>query len=124
MSMSIKEETINILERAAALVRVGWTQMAFARDAEGRICGESDDVACQWCMTGALERAIEAVPGVAPSLAQANAYGAVCTAIRRCESIPSEAAVRIPTWNDQPGRTKGEVLAVLRTAHVIAKQEC
>lgn len=82
----------------AALAR-GWIQGHQAHDANGNLCNPSDDRATSFCIIGAIERGRSELVEPYPS----------CTRILEClwRRIYTSPVV----WNDEPGRTKEEVLA-------------
>lgn len=47
-----------LLEKAAQVIRRGWTQHAQARRADGGSCGATHPDAVSWCMLGARDRAM------------------------------------------------------------------
>lgn len=47
----------DVLERAAALVRQGWTRGWYARDEYDAEVGAAEATACKWCLVGAISRA-------------------------------------------------------------------
>ncbi len=99
-----------ILEAAAEILeRMGWTQDTLARDAEGNETHPCDeDVACL-CMVGAMYRACGFSTAVEmPSEVLHRLRDAIFARDER-DLSPAE-------WNDQPGRTKEEVISLLREA--------
>ena len=46
--------TKEVLIQARALILKGWTQEAFARDADGEPVSAKDPDACSWCVVGAV----------------------------------------------------------------------
>jgi hypothetical protein len=101
--LTIKEA----LTGAAALVRRGWTQGAWARTLNGESIGLFDACACLFCARGAL-----------------TCVATTCVAtidllqtIYNSPSWPRVDSGRLPigivTWNDTPGRTAEEVATML-----------
>jgi len=99
----------DVLDAAADLVAKlkGWTQGAYARDADGRDVNPyekwraSPQAVC-FCLYGALAQvASQAGMEKIPSLT---------------DPLPSTE------WNDAPGRTQSEVVAALRAAATSARQ--
>lgn len=93
-----------ILLDAAELLRTkGWTQGASARTASGREVDSSHYQACRFCMIGAINRASD------------NDYSDENSqALRTMWSlVPNED---IAAFNDAPGRTVEECIAVLEKA--------
>lgn len=55
---STRREIIERLDKAANLIEQGWTQGAYARDANGiGVHPRSEDAVC-WCLTGAIQNAM------------------------------------------------------------------
>lgn len=87
---------------AEFLDRHGWCQGAYARDKDGEIVRANDPAARSFCAEAAL------------SMSYPNTYQFVCAfnAVQQaCNDILSN-------WNDAPGRTKAEVVDLLRKAGV------
>jgi hypothetical protein len=92
--------TSDILHRAADLLEeFGWCQGVEAKDQDGFSCNPFRGSVAQLCMGGAVRRARFEFGGVSEL---DNPYD-------WHEAID-------PNWNDQPGRTKAEVVARLRHA--------
>ena len=93
--MSAVENVADVLDAAAdIIIESGWTQGAF------------EDNGC-FCLDGAIMRA----KGVYDTLLELD-Y------VRRATGWPSAIM-----WNDAPGRTEDEVVAKLREAAALARQE-
>lgn len=105
-----KEEILRIVEGARPLIEAGWTQGAYARDAEGDIAYFSGREATCFCIVGALLRAQNAPLGKGDVSEVVNQIH-----LRGFSRWTAPSAIHI--WNDVPQRTKEDVLAVLdRTA--------
>jgi hypothetical protein len=78
-------------------IRKGWCQRAFARDARGNRTSPGSQFAVAWCAAGALMANGE----MGRSYTEARFF--------------DEASLGMPlaAWNDAPGRTQGEVIALL-----------
>lgn len=100
-------DVADVLERAAALLEPegAWTQAAYARGKSGRIVNPQSKAAVCFCMAGAVERA----KGDDETLDERRF---IRMAIKR---------QYIPGWNDAPGRTQTEVVAALREASKLAR---
>jgi hypothetical protein len=103
-------DLIETLEGAKNLLLTkGWTQGVMARNAGGSPTPcQWEDAAC-FCIMGAISRASEGdddSPGF-------KAIGAFVGSYRR----------QIAGWNDAPGRTLDEVIAVLNRAIADARQQ-
>jgi hypothetical protein len=94
----------------AAVLAQGWTQGALARDAVGQeVEPDSPDAVC-WCLIGAMQR------GAGPTYPN---YAALRDTLRQDLGIRREfealgEEVTLTRWNDTPGRTQAEVVALVR----------
>jgi hypothetical protein len=95
------------------LLTRGWTQAAYARDGNGRVLGASeyDSQGTCFCAIGAVRTAlISNVPIEERSFEGPWEFSA------RAESLLHRAvapyAVNLFEWNDAPGRTRDEVIAL------------
>lgn len=96
--------TIDILKRARALVERGWCQGTYSRDERG-VASLSKSQDCSWCSVGALDTAAGS-----DSDKYLAAYDELATA------ITPGGDVGVVKWNDAPGRTQAEVLAMFDRA--------
>lgn len=99
------------LHRAADLLEeFGWCQWSPARDEDGWNCLPCDRGAQSFCLTGSIERAVFDLTGH-DMRANGPLPGLSITNTR-----PSGYTGRSfdPRWNNAPGRTKAEVVALLR----------
>lgn len=93
-----------MLERAIARIERGWTQGASARDAAGeRVYLAHDPKAVCWCLVGAIQ---------AEERKQFRASDALYNVL--FDKLPRKGFRNLSEWNDEPGRTRDEVLALLR----------
>jgi hypothetical protein len=106
--MSQNEEAIQVLKDARALIHKGWHQKAFWRNSAGLSCRSEQAESC--CLVGAIIKA-----------SQARISSGI--AVTSDAQIRVEAALQVfvPSgdfygWNDETGRTKEEVLALVDTA--------
>lgn len=97
-------EVKQTLIAARALIEKGWTQDAYARDADGAACSVNDDRATCFCMNGAVMR----VAGIY----RENDALMVFTALGSAAGVTRYSH----HWNDAPGRTQAEVLALFDKA--------
>lgn len=94
-----------ILTKAAEIVRKGWTQHEYARDAEGRPVDPHASEATCWCVLGAIQAA-------AGSWSERQAaIGLVQRTVRENPWV----------WNDDEGCTQSEVVEALLKAAEQAK---
>jgi hypothetical protein len=108
--------TVSALRDARKLLSqpCAWTQGSYARDARGSSIRASEPGACSWCVQGALFKVL----GVVGSIPTSD--------VRQVQAPLLQHAGVIDTadlwcWNDQPGRTQNEVLALFDKA--IAAEE-
>ena len=96
---------VEMLKRSRERIARGWCQDSYAEDKEGRRTSPLSNFACAWCMMGAL-----------------RPEGIECMAaepfLRRL--VPHHALAQ---FNDAPGRTQAEVLAVYDKAIAMAEAE-
>ena len=95
--------TLDILVAARAKIAQGWCQGAYAKDAKGEATESLSPDAERWCSAGA----ITASTGANDFFAREAARDAFVKAID---------AGNLALWNDAPGRTQAEVLAVFDEA--------
>ena len=100
----------SVLLAAADLVEPygRWTRHELARDADGRSAAPTGPHARCWCVAGALQ----AVCGGAAS----GAYQDAMEWLMRAAGLTN-----VSGWNDAPGRTSAEVVALLRRAADLAE---
>ena len=92
------------LAEARKLIAQGWTQGKYKRVVNGVEC---------WCISGAIDKA-------APDYkSNGLAFAALFHALRAYDFYLS-ASTNITEWNDTPGRTQEDVLALIDRA--IAKE--
>jgi len=84
-----------------------WIQHDYARDAAGRLVLSRDPGACSWCLLGAV---------LSESSIEDKATSLVLNTLREVTKI------QIDVWNDQPGRTHGDVIVTLDHAILLAEQ--
>lgn len=96
--LSTNERIFSDLTEARKLLEKGWTKNAYARNANGVSVEEDNPNACSFCVRGALNRAYA-------SLETHLLVGRVVKA--------RTGGLWLHLWNDAPGRTQGEVLAMI-----------
>ena len=109
--MNISEQ---ILTEAYALIERGWVQGWDARNRYGKMVQALTPDACAWCLTGALTKAATHLHLREED--RQRAYELVAAA------LPTGESRFVVVFNDSPGRTKEQVLAVLDDAIELAKQ--
>lgn len=102
----VLSDAADLLEKPGA-----WTQKANARDATGdKVPATSGKGTC-FCMAGAI-------------LHRTGGDYHAAAFVRRVLPMPNEAAKDwLVSFNDAPGRTQGEVVAKLREAAALAKEQ-
>jgi len=108
--------TVSALKDARALLSQpgAWTQGFYARDSRGASIRASEPSACSWCIQGALFKVL----GVVGSIPTSDVRR-VQTPLLQHAGVTDTA--ELWCWNDQPGRTQDEVLALFDKA--IAAEE-
>lgn len=99
--------TRQVLVGARALVAEGWTQDAYAQDAEGRDVDPLAHSACKFCCLGAIAR----VMGI-----EDVGNGQLADDVPATVSLEKAAGRNIPSFNDAQGQTKEKVLAAFDQA--------
>ena len=94
----------DLLDKAAELIAQpgAWTQMAYARNAEGNPCSPRSRKAVCWCAMGALQRAHRTRTHSTPYDLAENMLNAMTRGA--------------PAWQDNPRRKQGGVVQLLRRA--------
>ena len=107
-----------VLGEAAALVRGGWTQGAFARIRDGRTCDYADGCAAEFCLDGARRRAMAAAgAGWHDGGEGWRVFAITEEALERAILRETgERPGRIADYNDAPERTQAEAAAVAERA--------
>jgi hypothetical protein len=82
---------------ADRLERMGWCQGSFAQDKNDQSVPPDDEEACSFCAVGAM-----------------RAVGQNVLIGRAIHALSLAASRTITRWNDDPGRTKDEVIALMR----------
>lgn len=98
------DASLRLLRAARALVAAGWCQGVWARDADGNGVMPFDHRAVAWCLSGALAAAAPPVFGPA----WMDALDRVYQVLPKCVTTIS--------YNDVPGRTQADILALLDAA--------
>ncbi len=109
-------EIANILERAAELIETkGWTQGSYVRYGNGEEVGDTDYDAECFCISGALSHA-----------SKKKDFDMMCKAYYFLTDIickTRNSTKCLEKWNDDPARTKEEVIAFLKSAAELARKE-
>lgn len=108
----------DVLDDAANLIEPEgkWTQGCYARDADGNMVLPSDEIAHCFCALGAISRVCEDKAGGSyfNLYIRARAIWAA-----QLDLEPSS----VTTFNDGFGRTQAEVIAKLREAATLAREQ-
>ena len=103
--IEVPEQAAQVLEQAARFTDDQWLQNLFAVDSHGQEVHAIDSAAIRRCAVGHLTKAI----------ADAGYYdreARIFHALRDSMTTPEP----LSHWNDQPGRTAGEVRQLFRAA--------
>lgn len=104
--------TAKLLTQARAVIERGWCQGCFARDAEGQPVAATDPLAETFCIRGATRV-------VSPNDdARERAHWHLENAII---DVTQRSYTSLASYNDDPGRTQAEVLAVFDAAIKLAE---
>lgn len=105
--------TVTKLKEARALIERGWCQGADAMTASGRSVFPEHGGAERWCAGGACAAAAKDREIERPI------FRTMLDSLLR--AIPEHRPMTVSFWNDEPGRTQAEVLALFDRA--IAAEE-
>lgn len=100
MTDPIQARTLAALTKARGFIVQGWTQKAYGRAPDGAGIGYATAGAHAWCMVGALYHAMP----------NEESLGIVLKAQLALEAAADTK--KLIKFNDTPGRTKEEILAV------------
>ena len=111
------------LRKMRELLAKGWTQGAWARDGEGQDVFTDSETATCFCLAGASTRTRSGVQKLIPN-ALLRALDCVEPDLAGRYDKSNDFTVRliIVRWNDRPGRTQSEVLALIDRAIEIAEE--
>jgi hypothetical protein len=88
--------------KALDYIKKGWTQGEFARDSKGDSVPSNSTAAVSWCTAGALGMAYD-----------------VCKYMGALNKLAAVIGTRkLSVWNDDPNRTREEVIAAFEKAGV------
>ena len=107
LDSEVYNEAVNLIEK-------GWTQNAFARNSLGRMVSPCEDEAKSWCLTGALVAAVN-------NLREGSTYTA--TNARKVLELTNNLGLANNDevqWNDDPDRTKEQVVRLLQKAATLS----
>lgn len=104
--------TKKFLQDAKALLEQGWTQKTYARDADGISCDLEAPYAACWCILGAMRKLQYSGAYTTDTIYHARQL--VANAVPALPTHPTRCA--IAEFNDTPGRTKEEILAIFNQA--------
>ena len=93
------------------LIQSSWTQRAEARTADGDPVDPWDSGAVSWSLLGALVAVYDRRARLDGEELAARCLRGAC--VRLAEAVDADL---LSEWNDLPGRTQAEVLAVLEDA--------
>lgn len=101
-------ELMKTLRNAQDIISYGWTRRTLARDVNGHSVRPADNLACEWCISGALMKACRKDFYGWPPEAE-NRYRKLRGLI--CEVTGVDDIVY---WNDHVAMNKGEVVQTLQ----------
>lgn len=112
---------LKILEGSLALIEQGWTQSTCARDKDGHSVYAQSPDAVRWCIIGAQTktRGTLVADGVAECGAILMEVDTAHNWLRR--GMPD--TLGLSDYNDNPHRTKGEVVTLFKNAIADARKE-
>ena len=90
----------------ASFIEKGWTQGYFARDSNGMICEHYEPQAVSWCIIGAIRAEYP------------NDFSQRQKCYNKLENILGSGLSSVVEFNDNPKRTKEEVLDLIRKAGI------
>jgi hypothetical protein len=102
--------SVELLRRACDLVRSGWSQHADARSAEGVEVQPWHETAVAWSLLGALVAALEERADRGRDLPLDHLAAALN---ELAENIDDDS---LANWNDEPTRTRDDVINTLESA--------
>jgi len=105
--MSKKDSALAILESGLDLITRGWCQNDYAKSAKGLSRKPSDKSARSWCAVGALDCAAQRLNHELYSPAHSAALGCLHTCNNKAP---------LAEWNDDPSRTKKDVVLLYKSA--------
>jgi hypothetical protein len=108
--------TDEVLEAASERLRFGWTQGVTATTVSGEQQSTPDADSAAFCLLGALTAAARALG--ADSYTRQRAERSIAEAI----GADRRNTRAIAKWNDDPGRSKAEVIALVERA--LARRVC
>jgi hypothetical protein len=105
--------TVERLERGLERIKRGWCQGSYARKSDGTKTVPWSDEACEWCTASSLV--------MSSYFPEKDDYGPALRLV--CDVAKVDYVGNIEHWNDEPGRTKAEVIAVFEGAIELAREE-
>lgn len=107
-----------LLQRARLSVMDGWCQGSYYEDANGNPCGRVH--AARHCAMGAL---IQASVGYGDTFATHSFSRAARMLQDQVTRLEGNGLVNVQQWNDEPGRTKQEVVELYNKALAACEDE-
>ena len=111
--MNLKKDARTILESAIERVEQGWVQGTMARDKHDRAVLAESQIACKWCVLGAMSRAAADLRR-ADTLCHLDALDLASDTVS--EVVTEYGTPFAANWNDTPGRTKEQVIDAIKDA--------
>ena len=102
-----KAKRKSLFLRMAKRIKSGWNRYAMARDADGNVVHVSSGKAVSWCLSGAFTAEVNLVR----KESECHLYAQWWDEVHR--EVLNRHHVSPSRWNDDPKRTKGDVVKLL-----------
>ena len=106
--------SVQVLQRARALIKKGWTRRSFAKDKRDNVVWVNDPTATKFCLAGALDRATRDLGREKRKDPHQNAGSAAYA--RVLDVVSGKHCRLIASFNDDMTTTKQDVIAVIDAA--------
>ncbi len=103
--MKLDKDRQQYVKQALELIKQGWIQQHFARNAVGDVVASTSSNATCFCLVGALNRVTE----------RDEPSRAVIKNALRQKAFPEGNDVTLTEWNDEKDRTQNEVVQLLES---------
>ena len=104
-----------LMELARFLISKGWNQKSGATTEDGRFCGTNSPEAHNYCVIGAMYRAVHDTSFGMSDRRQSGLSHHLGRIFQRANKMNPEIS-HIANWNDDKNRTKEQVLAAMDKA--------
>ena len=107
-------KVIDVLRKVRATISEGWCKGWDARDKAGKMVFYADKSACQWCLVGAIAKAIPGDDKRVLRTLEEVALHDNCVSQLICTLDPvDQLGFSLTDWNDDPVRTQEDVLELV-----------